>query len=59
MDERDPTRKSHEAIEESLKKVYQETVEEDIPDRFVSLLKRLRERDTETRQTRHGDEEVQ
>ena len=43
MQKRDPDDKSQDAIEQNLKKVYQETLEEEIPDRFVSLLKRLRE----------------
>ncbi|MGB5556519.1 MAG: NepR family anti-sigma factor [Paracoccaceae bacterium] len=32
-------------IEENLKKVYQKTVEEDVPDRFTDLLKQLKEQD--------------
>ena len=32
-------------IEENLKKVYQKTVEEDVPDRFTDLLKQLKQQD--------------
>ena len=32
-------------IEENLKKVYQKTVEEDVPDRFADLLRQLKEQD--------------
>ncbi len=32
-------------IEENLRKVYQKTVEEDVPDRFAELLKQLKEQD--------------
>lgn len=36
---------THAGIEENLKKVYREIADEDIPDRFMSLLERLRDRD--------------
>lgn len=49
MQERDPNDKAQDAIEQNLRKVYQETLEEEIPDRFVSLLKRLRETDSAPR----------
>lgn len=32
-------------IEENLRKVYQKTVDEDVPDRFTELLKQLKEQD--------------
>jgi hypothetical protein len=32
-------------IEENLRKVYQKTVDEDVPDRFAELLKQLKEQD--------------
>jgi hypothetical protein len=32
----------HRLIEENLKRVYQEMVDEDVPDRFTDLLKRLK-----------------
>ncbi|WP_281968511.1 NepR family anti-sigma factor [Roseovarius nanhaiticus] len=32
-------------IDESLKRVYKEMLEEDVPDRFEELLKQLREQD--------------
>ncbi len=38
-------------IDENLKKVYQEVLEDEIPDRFRDLLAQLREQDRE----RHGD----
>lgn len=31
-------------IDENLRRVYQESVEEEVPDRFVDLLKRLKEK---------------
>lgn len=39
-----PNRKSglEEQIEENLRKVYQKTVEEDVPDRFKALLDKLK-----------------
>ena len=43
MKKSDKPNESQKAIDESLKKVYQETLDEDIPDRFMSLLQRLRD----------------
>lgn len=34
-------------IDENLQKVYRETLEQDVPDRFRSLLDKLREKDDE------------
>ncbi|WP_238364483.1 NepR family anti-sigma factor [Mesobacterium pallidum] len=41
-------------IEENLRKVYQRTVEEDVPDRFKDLLSRLKAMDGE--QPRHQED---
>lgn len=43
MNDSDRPSESQKAIEENLRKVYQETVEESIPDRFLTLLQRLRD----------------
>ncbi|SFR08665.1 NepR family anti-sigma factor [Poseidonocella sedimentorum] len=36
-----------EQIEENLRKVYQKTLEEDIPDRFLDLLDQLKQQDAQ------------
>lgn len=46
--------RSHQAIDDGLKKVYQEALEEEIPDRFVTLLQRLRAAD-EGRETQGAE----
>lgn len=43
MHKRDDSTEPQDLIEENLKKVYQETLEQDIPDRFKVLLARLKE----------------
>ncbi len=44
--QRDQPRSSLERqIEENLRKVYQKTVEEEVPDRFADLLRKLKEQD--------------
>jgi len=47
MGKGDKSETSQTFIEENLKRVYQETVEEDIPDRFKDLLDRLRRDEAE------------
>ncbi|WP_417253770.1 NepR family anti-sigma factor [Celeribacter sp.] len=37
----------NEQIEENLRRVYQKTLEEEIPDRFLSLLEQLKEQDAQ------------
>lgn len=46
MNDSDRPSDSRKAIDESLKRVYQETIEENIPDRFLALLQRLRDGET-------------
>lgn len=40
-----------EQIEENLRKVYQRTLEEDVPDRFMDLLEKLKEQDAQNDQS--------
>jgi hemerythrin-like domain-containing protein len=37
----------HQQIDENLKRVYKETLEEDVPDRFRALLEELRKKQSE------------
>jgi hypothetical protein len=48
----DKEAKSHKLIEENLKRVYDETLNEDIPDRFKDLLARLKASHPDTGQDR-------
>lgn len=43
MKQDDRKKKLDQQIDENLRRVYQQTVEEDIPDRFHALLRKLRE----------------
>jgi hypothetical protein len=45
MAENDPKAKVRQQIDHNLKRVYQETLEEEVPDRFKALLAQLREKD--------------
>ncbi len=45
MNDTEQETKLQEQIDENLRKVYQKTLQEDVPDRLVSLLKQLREQD--------------
>ncbi len=45
MDRDKPKSGLERQIDENLRKVYQKTVEEDVPDRFAELLRRLKEQD--------------
>ncbi len=48
-----PTNNDREkAIDENLKKVFDQTLDEGIPDRFKDLLAQLRQQDTEQGQTK-------
>lgn len=41
------SKQSEDVIDESLRRVYQEAVDEGIPDRFKSLLEQLKQQDAE------------
>jgi hemerythrin-like domain-containing protein len=41
----------HKQIDENLKRVYQETLQEDVPDRFRALLEQLRKKQGEGEQS--------
>ena len=41
------SKQSEDVIDESLRRVYQEVVDEGIPDRFKSLLEQLKQQDAE------------
>lgn len=43
--------KSSDLIDDSLKQVYQEALEEQLPDRFTDLIAKLREKDNGTQKT--------
>lgn len=45
MVRRDKSEGSQDYIDENLKRVFQETLDEDIPDRFRNLLDKLRDRE--------------
>jgi hypothetical protein len=45
MDQDGPKTSLEEQIEENLRKVYQKTLEEQVPDRFMDLLEKLRQQD--------------
>ncbi|MEO0744199.1 MAG: NepR family anti-sigma factor [Pseudomonadota bacterium] len=49
MTKRDKADKSQAYIEENLKRVFQETLDEEIPDRFKTLLDKLRDHDASTK----------
>lgn len=44
MKQDDRKKKLDQQIDENLRRVYQQTVQEDIPDRFHDLLRKLREK---------------
>ena len=44
MKQDDTKKKLDQQIDENLRRVYQQTVQEDIPDRFHDLLRKLREK---------------
>lgn len=46
MGQGDSDGKSQKLIEDNLRRVYQQTLEEDVPDRFKDLLSRLKDRKT-------------
>ena len=46
MDRNQENAKAQEQIDENLRKVYQKTLQEEVPDRFMSLLQQLRDQDT-------------
>jgi len=48
MSENDLKAKVRQQIDQNLKRVYQEALEEDVPDRFKALLAQLREKDAES-----------
>jgi hypothetical protein len=43
----DGKKRSQKEIDESLKRVYQDMIEDEVPDRFKDLLRQLREQDGE------------
>ncbi|RPE67134.1 hypothetical protein EDD53_1538 [Pacificibacter maritimus] len=45
MDQDEPKTPLEEQIEENLRKVYQKTLDEQVPDRFLDLLEQLRQQD--------------
>lgn len=45
MDQDEPKTSFEDQIEENLRKVYQKTLEEQVPDRFMDLLEKLRQQD--------------
>jgi len=45
MPDSDPKAKLHQQIDRNLKRVYQEALEEEVPDRFKDLLAKLRDKD--------------
>lgn len=46
--------KSHKLIEDNLKRVYQQTVDEEMPDRFKDLLARLKDSDSGSSKDKDG-----
>ncbi|WP_157033285.1 NepR family anti-sigma factor [Loktanella sp. S4079] len=46
MDQNDTKSSLEQQIDENLRKVYQKTVEEHVPDRFMDLLAQLKEQDS-------------
>ncbi|SLN14386.1 hypothetical protein AQS8620_00226 [Aquimixticola soesokkakensis] len=46
MDQEKPKSSAESQIEENLRRVYQQRLEEDVPDRFLSLLQQLKEQDS-------------
>lgn len=46
MAQKTPKSNLERQIDENLRKVYQQTVEEDVPDRFLGLLNQLKEQET-------------
>ncbi|MEL6644840.1 MAG: NepR family anti-sigma factor [Pseudomonadota bacterium] len=53
MNDSDGKDKSHKLIEDNLKRVYQQTVDEEMPDRFKDLLARLK--DSDAASSKNGD----
>ncbi|WP_083445008.1 NepR family anti-sigma factor [Pseudorhodobacter aquimaris] len=45
MPDSEPKAKLRQQIDQNLKRVYQEALEEDVPDRFKDLLLKLRDKD--------------
>ncbi len=50
---------SQSLIDQNLQLVYRETVEEELPERFVTLLAQLKRRDTQSRQGPEHDRDAQ
>ncbi|MGH1454512.1 MAG: NepR family anti-sigma factor [Paracoccaceae bacterium] len=46
MQQKEPQSSLERQIDENLRKVYQRTVEEDVPDKFMDLLKQLKDQDS-------------
>jgi hypothetical protein len=49
MPDQDPKAKLRQQIDQNLKRVYDETLEQEVPDRFKDLLAQLREKDVAKR----------
>ncbi len=50
MEQKEPKSNLEWQIDENLRKVYQRTVEEDVPDKFLDLLKQLKDQDAHNEQ---------
>lgn len=57
MTDSDGKGKSQRLIEDNLKRVYQQTLDEEMPDRFKDLLARLKDSDAETTKDQPTDED--
>lgn len=47
MSRQDPNKGHEEVIDENLRRVFQESLDEGIPDRFMSLLEQLKQQDSD------------